>query len=454
VRTRLRRPWPLRAQLTVAFASVIALVLAATGVLIYTEFRRDVDRGIDEDLSRRAVAFRGLSAGEVRPARIIALAGERFAQVYGPDGAVRASSRALGRDRLLTPAQVRAARTGRVRAVRAPVAGTQSGVRVAAFAIDDRQVAAVAESRDVRDRELDRLSALLLISLPGALLLASFTGYQVAGGALRPVERMRARAAAIGDAHLGERLPEPGTGDELDRLAGTLNALLARRQEAIELEQRVVADASHELRTPVSVLRARIDVALRGPGDAPTLRRALEGARDDATRLSRLADDLLLLARADEGRLPLRPEPLDVQDLVESAVARHAAAAAEAGRPLIASVPIAGGAVVLGDPDRLGQALDNLVVNALRHGRGAVRVTAVQEPGRPRVELVVADDGPGFPADFLPRAFERFSQVAPGEGSGLGLALVEAIVRAHDGTVSAGNGPHGGAEVRIALPVA
>ena len=133
VRTRLRRPWPLRAQLTIAFASVIALVLAATGMLVYSEFRRDVDRGIDEDLARRSVAFRRLSAGEVQPARIIALAGERFAQVYGPGGAVTASSRALDGDRLLTPAQVRAAATGPLRVVRVPVAGTQSGVRVAAF---------------------------------------------------------------------------------------------------------------------------------------------------------------------------------------------------------------------------------------------------------------------------------------------------------------------------------
>ena len=115
---------------------------------------------------------------------------------------------------------------------------------------------------------------------------------------------------------------------------------------------------------------------------------------------------------------------------------------------------IEGGAVIVGDADRLAQVLDNLVVNAFRHGQGGVSIVARREPGSPVVEIVVQDEGPGFPADFLPRAFDRFSQVVPGAGSGLGLALVEAIVRAHGGSVSAGNEPGGGAEVRIALPPA
>jgi two-component system OmpR family sensor kinase len=260
----------------------------------------------------------------------------------------------------------------------------------------------------------------------------------VAGAALRPVERMRARAAAIGDAELGERLPEPGTGDELDRLAGTLNELLERRQQALEHERRVVSDASHELRTPISVLRTRLDVALRGPGDATSLREGLEGAQDDVGRLARLADDLLVLARADEGRLPLRAEPLDVQHLLEATVARHAADAAAAGRRLGAETEVEGGAVVLGDADRLAQVLDNLVVNALRHGAGAIAVVARPAPSGSAVKIVVRAAGPGFPPDFLPKAFDRFSQVVRGEGSGLGLALVEAIVRAHGGSVAAG----------------
>ena len=441
-------------QLTLAFASVVALVLAATGVVIYTEFRRNLDRAVQDDLAERAGAFRGLAASNVAPARIVALAGERFAQIYAADGSVAASTRALGRQRLLTAAQLAVARRATIRAVRRSIAPTQNGVLVTAFPIGGGRVAAVAESRDERERELDRLSTLLLISLPGALLLASLTGYQVAGAALRPVERMRARAAAIGDAELGERLPEPGTGDELDRLAGTLNELLERRQQALEHERRVVSDASHELRTPISVLRTRLDVALRGPGDAASLREALEGAQDDVGRLARLADDLLVLARADEGRLPLRAEPLDVQDLLEAAVARHAAEAVAAGRPLGAEIEVEGGAVVLGDADRLAQVLDNLVVNALRHGAGEIVVVARPAPSGSAVEIVVRDAGPGFPLDFLPKAFDRFSQVVPGEGSGLGLALVEAIVRAHGGSVAAGAAPGGGAEVRIGLRAA
>jgi signal transduction histidine kinase len=423
-------------------------------VVIYTEFRRNLDRSVQADLAERSVAFRGLAASNVAPARIVALAGERFAQIYAPDGSVAASSRVLAGRRLLTPAQLATARRSTIRGVRGSIPPTESGVLVVAFPIGGGRVAAVAESRDERERELDRLSALLLISLPGALLLASLTGYQVAGAALRPVERMRARAAAIGDAELGERLPEPGTGDELDRLAGTLNELLERRQEALELERRVVSDASHELRTPISVLRTRLDVALRGPGDARSLREGLEGAQADVARLGRLADDLLVLARADQGRLPLRAEPLDVQDLLEATVARHGDAARAAGRPLTADMEVDGGAVVLGDADRLAQVLDNLVINALRHGAGAIAVVARPAPSGSGVEIVVRDAGPGFPADFLPKAFDRFSQVVPGEGSGLGLALAEAIVRAHGGSVAAGAAPGGGAEVRIGLPPA
>jgi hypothetical protein len=117
-------------------------------------------------------------------------------------------------------------------------------------------------------------------------------------------------------------------------------------------------------------------------------------------------------------------------------------------------VEVDGGAVVLGDADRLAQVLDNLVVNALRHGAGAITVVARRAPSGPAIEIVVRDAGPGFPADFLPKAFDRFSQVVPGEGSGLGLALVEAIVRAHGGSVAASAAPGGGAEVRIGLPPA
>ncbi|MCU1677727.1 MAG: hypothetical protein JWM93_2485, partial [Frankiales bacterium] len=307
VRERLRRRiWPLRLRLTVAFASVIALVLAACGVLVYIEFAHFIDTRTDEELRERSVTFTSLARSEVVPRRIVALSGESFAQIYDGRGRLVASTRPLGTQRLLTPGQIAEARRRPLLAERRPTRPTDDGVRLRAFAIDDGAVAVIAESRDDRERELNRLATLLALTLPGALLLASLTGYRVAGAALAPVERMRLRAAQIGDADLSERLGQPRTGDELDRLASTLNDLLARLQGALERERRIVSDASHELRTPISVLRTRLDVALRGGDDAASLRVALTEARSDAARLTRLADDLLVLARADQGRLPLR----------------------------------------------------------------------------------------------------------------------------------------------------
>ncbi|WP_051471165.1 ATP-binding protein [Patulibacter minatonensis] len=439
----LPRSVPLRIRLTIAFASVIGIVLAGVGALIYVEFSGYIDQRADDELAERSVAFRGLAAEEVRPRRIVALSGEAYAQIYDARGRLLASSRGPGRTRLLSADQLARARRAPVVETVPKAPGAQDGVRLRAFTIDETEVAVVAEPRDDRDRELDKLATLLLVSLPGALILSSLAGYVVAGAALAPVERLRSRAAEISDTDLGDRLPRPGTGDELDRLAETLNSMLGRLQGALEHERQIVGDASHELRTPIAVLRTRVDVALRdrtlGTED---LRATLEAVHQDAVRLTRLADDLLLLARADQGALPLRLEPIDVEDLLDGTAARHRGPApASADDRAIRVAPPEGGAVLLGDPDRMAQVLDNLVVNALRHGRGAIELSAGDGPDAGTIRIAVADEGPGFPADFAGRAFDRFSQAdgSPG-GSGLGLAIVAAIVRAHGGSVAVEDG--------------
>jgi signal transduction histidine kinase len=454
-----RRATPLRIRLTFAFASAIAIVLVATGCLIQLAFARDFDSRVDHELVDRGRTLKALAAPSDSPAAILALSGEALSQVYAADGRVLASSRLANGTRLLTPAQVRAAAHSPLLTI-TERAGDDDGARVRGVALDGgarvggARVAAIGESRHGRERSLHRLAILLAITLPAALLLASIAGYLVAGAAMRPVERMRARAATIGASDVDERLPEPGTRDELDRLARTLNELLDRLHTALERERRIVSDASHELRTPISVLRTRLDVALRA-GSEDDLREALAGAVGDTERLSRLADALLVLARADQDALALRREPLDVQDLLEEAADRHRVAAAAAGRDIEVHVDVEGGAVVSADADRLAQSLDNLVVNALRYGAGTIVLRArAQDEG---IGLVVHDRGPGFPEDFLPRAFERFSQ-APGSqgggGSGLGLALVAAIAKAHGGSASVANRPQGGAEAVLLLPAA
>jgi two-component system, OmpR family, sensor kinase len=448
---------PIRLRLTVAFAGVLTAVLVAGGIVLYTEFERDLDDVIDRDLQSQTADVAALLARSGDPRAALLESGERVAQVYAVGGRLLASTRRVGRDRLLSTAEAR-------RAARRPVGvdrrGTTSGsVRVRAVAArtadGTRVVLAVGDQLSRRDDALARLGELLLIAAPLALLLASYAGYQVAGAALRPVERMRARAEQITEHETAQRLPVPRSRDEIEALGHTLNDLLTRLDSALARERRLLSDASHELRTPLAVLRTEVQVALRGERDAGELRAALESVGQETERLSRLADDLLVLARADQGRLPLRSEPLDAAELLESAARRASAAARAAGRRVVADVEAGDAAVALADPDRAAQALDNLVANALAHGGGQIRLSARAADGW--VEVHVTDQGPGFPDELVERAFDRFSRGDParaGEGTGLGLAIVAAIAEAHGGHVGARNPPGGGADVWLSLPAA
>jgi two-component system, OmpR family, sensor kinase len=270
------------------------------------------------------------------------------------------------------------------------------------------------------------------------------------------VERMRARAEQITEHSTADRLlPVPETSDEIEALGHTLNELLDRLDAALARERRMLSDASHELRTPLSVLRTEVQLALRGERNARELHEALESVGHETERLTRLADDLLVLARSDQGRLPIRSEPLDAHELLEAAANRAQAAAGAAGRRVVTEGPPEDGAVALADPDRAAQALDNLVANALAYGRGEIRLSARGAEGR--VELHVLDQGDGFAPELLERAFDRFSRGDParsGEGTGLGLAIVAAIANAHGGSVGVRNRPGGGADAWISLPAA
>ena len=438
----LRRPWPLRIRLTLAFGSAIALVLAATGAMIHIEFARDLDGRIDAELVDRARSLQALETRGASPGQLLALSGEALAQIYAADGRVLASTRQARGIRLLAVAQVQAASRRPLLVVARPITGDDDGVRVRGLRLSGgARVAAIGEYRRQRERSLHRLAWLLAIALPAALLLASLVGYLVAGAALRPVERMRARAAAIGASDRHERLPAPGTRDELDRLATTLNDLLDRMQLALERERRIVSDASHELRTPIAVLRTRLEVALRAGSDDPDeLLAALAAALGDGERLSRLADTLLVLARADQDSLPLRREPLDLQDVLEDAVQRNRAAATAAGRRLEVHVDIPGGAVVdrRCRPGRAGAGQSRRQRDSLRRGhdraarpRGSRRRRARRPRRRARLPS-------RLPAARV-RALQPGRRVTRDTGSGLGLALVDAIARAHGGHAAVAN---------------
>ena len=284
-----------------------------------------------------------------------------------------------------------------------------------------------------------------------ALLLAVAGGYALAVGALRPVEAMRRRAAAITARTPERRLPVPPAKDDLSRLARTLNDMLARLAAALEHERRFVDDASHELRTPLALLRTEVEIALRQPRSQAELEQALRSVAEETERLSQLAEDLLLIARSDNGELPIRREHVSAEELMSTVAKRFALRALE--RDSSVSVEAAPGAMLDADALRIEQALGNLVENALMHGAGAVVLAARVEGDE--VELSVSDEGAGFPPDFAEQAFDRFSRADEARsygGSGLGLAIVDLITRAHGGRAEVRNRDGGGAVVSIWLP--
>ena len=293
-----------------------------------------------------------------------------------------------------------------------------------------------------RDEVLASLLALMFVVGPLALLLATYAGYRLAGAALRPVESMRGEAAEISSATSSRRLPVPEARDEVRRLGETLNEMLERLDAGLQRERRFVGDASHELRTPLALLKTELELALRRPRTPEELEQSVRSAMEEVERLIRLAEDLLVLDRS--GEAALRPAELDAHELLDALARRFATRAAEEGR----AIEVHGAATFHGDRDRLEQALGSLVDNALTHGSGVVRLEAARDGDS--IALRVSDEGHGFPPDFLPHAFERFSRADAARttgGAGLGLAIVDAVARAHGGRASAA-----GATVTLVLP--
>jgi signal transduction histidine kinase len=445
------RRLPIRLRVAAAFAAAMTLVLAGTGVFVYARLGADLSHALDQDLRLRAQDLSALVRepgaplrGEAGSGRLVER-GESFAQLLARDGRVLDATPPLRGRPLLSPVEIRAAESGSRFLNRPRVPGLDEPARLLATPVAGR-VLVVGATRENRAEALRNLRTELLIAGPIALLLATGLGYLLAGAGLRTVEAMRRRAAEISADRPGERLPVPRTRDELERLGETLNEMLARLEAAIERERDFVAEAGHELRTPLALLRAELDFALHHAESEAELREALREASAETDRLVQLAGDLLLIASSDRGKLRLRPERLAAGDLLQSVGNRFAWRAEEAARPLEVDAPEE--LAFTGDRLRLEQALGNLVENALRHGEGAVRIEARAVDGH--VELHVVDEGAGLPADFLPRAFQRFSRAAEsraGAGAGLGLAIVAAIAGAHGGAAHAS-----GRDVWISLP--
>jgi two-component system OmpR family sensor kinase len=446
---------PIRLRLTLPFALATGAVLAAMGIVIYARVGSALLSTVDGNLTAQvSEAVAHARVGRPLLDRDVS-EGPDVAQVQLANGALVDSNPTTLRP-IIPAATRRAAISGRRVRTSTELRGLHGEWRLLVVPVDVRgkhAVLAIARSLASRDETLDRLSREFLLTTPIVLLLALAGGYGLAAAALRPVEAMRRRAAAVSADAPGQRLPEPRAKDEIGALAQTLNDMLARLEAAVEHERRFVADASHELRTPLALLRAELELALRHPRSRTELEAAIRSAAEETERLTRLAEDLLLIARGDEGRLPIRRELLRSTALLEGVRDRFAMRATTLGRPLT----VAKGADLRldADPARLEQALGNLVDNALEHARGTVSLRAEQVDGV--VELHVEDEGPGLPPGFANRAFDRFSRAddaREGGGAGLGLAIVQLIARAHGGTAHIDPVDSGGSDAYIVIPAA
>jgi signal transduction histidine kinase len=447
---------PIRLRLTVVFAIAMAILLVALGTFVYLRVSSDLLASVDAGLRSRAQVI--LDAASSLDAQSVVTAegklidpDEAFAQVLDASGGIVEASSAVSDTPLLSPSEISAVVDPTF--VTRTLDPTDDPVRLLAVAVDGSpgQVVVVgATLGDVTEATQQLLFGMATVG-PLGLLVMTAAGWLLSGAALRPVEQMRREAAAVSASEPGRRLPVPGTGDELARLATTLNSMLDRLQEALEREHRFVDDASHELRTPLATLRAEIDLALTHSRDAGELEAALRSAQDDVVRLQRLADDLLLLARTRGGRIPIRRVETSLAELTARSVQSVASQASASDVTIEVDAP---DETVDVDPDRIEQALRNLLENAIRHARPrtAVHVAAQRREGFTR--FVVTDHGPGFRPDLLSRAFEPFTrgdvETAGPVGAGLGLSIVRAVAEAHGGSASAENTPDG---ARVTLDV-
>ncbi|MFE9692094.1 sensor histidine kinase [Micromonospora sp. NPDC005806] len=428
---------PLRVRLVAGFASAMLVVLTGAGGFVYLRVRYALDLRLDEDLAAQSAQLTDAARTGAPLASAARTGPGEYWQLLDSTNHVLAAAPGLPAGSLLTPGQLARALHQLVRADRGTLLPiTARPLRLYAVPVQpgaqpapgQPAVTVAAVRRDQRDEALRELIGQLALANLAALAVASLVGYRLARAALAPVERYRGEAARIAAGETGVRLAVPATDDEVARLGRTLNDMLAALESALERERRFINDASHELRTPLTLLSTELELALRRPRTTAELEQTLRAAAADTADLIALADTLLAL-----GVQPVQdaaaPE-VDVSALVAGLVDRYRVGAA----PDTLHERIVPGLAVRGDAARLGRVVTNLLDNAVRYG--APPITASVDRADGMVRLAVHDSGPGMDPEFLPHAAERFrradtSRTSP--GTGLGLSLVEAIVRAHHG---------------------
>ncbi len=446
----------IRLRLAVLFAVAAAVVFALGSWLFAATLSASLLGSVDAQLTTQlSRAGRYVPAsGQPGPVAGTPAPGEYVVQIIDPAGRVRGASPDAGTTPMLTVAELSRAR---LRPLTVTKTNENERERVTAGPLPNHPgwVAVAGVSLEALDRTLSDVSRELLIAGLVFVAAAGLGAYGLARAALSPVERLRREVAALSERDQAPGVRVPRTRDEIAALAQTMNQLLSRLQGALARQRALVADASHELRTPFAVLSGELELAGRPGRSQAELSAAVARAGDEVARLARLTDQLLFLARSDDDKIALQPERVSLGTVLTGSAEQAAGRASAAGVSCQVEAPA--GLMVKLDPDRIREAIDNLVDNALRFAPSGTAIVISARATGPDLAIEVSDRGPGFPGQFLPHAFERFRRPDSGRarsagGAGLGLAIVSAIAQAHGGRATARNGPGGGAAVTLELP--
>jgi heavy metal sensor kinase len=458
------RGLPIRWQFTLWFGATLALLLFGFSLLLFGVMRHQLLQAVDTGLQEELREFTNEIALAKTPPELLEQARRRFLehgdyhfQLLDPAGNVFFQSHAFeGQPLISTPAPAPA--TSSELSFETRKLSELGLCRMVTSVVDGpggRYTIHAATSMEPYEHQISLLITVLVASGPVALVCGLAGGYTLARRALSPVERMVDVANRITATDLHQRVEVLNPSDELGRLAQTLNALIDRLQKAIEEMRRFTADAAHELRTPLAVLKSGIEVALRSPRSAEEYRQALEAAADEANRLTRLADQLLFLSRQAAGMMQLDREEMRLDALVKDVAEQFAGRSQEAGVAL--TVEPLQPFTVRGDDVRLSQVFYNVLDNGIKYtpkgGRVSIRGREVDH----QVEIQVEDTGIGIHPTHLAHVFKRFYRVEQSRnsdrgGSGLGLSIAQSAVEAHGGSISIESAPGRGTVVSIRLP--
>lgn len=459
----------LQLRLTLAYALVLTLVLLGAGLTAYTLFARDLTQDFEEDLQRLALAYAEQTTAD--PLQLRPLPSSPIPEEI-EDPSVYLFDRqgvllqVIGEEKPveLPPAQIEKALAGQpvsfpiytnetrplwqVAFSTRPIPHERRAVLVLLGKAAEGHLLMVSASDLGTIRVLQRLRQTVLLWLGLGVGIALLAGYLIARVVTRPLREIAATAQKVEQGELQHRIPHDQGRDEIAQLKQRLNAMLVRLETLVDAQRRFTADAAHDLRTPLAVLKGDLDVTLRRERSALEYRESLERMRSEVNRMTRLAEDLLTLSRLEAG-LSAPFDHFELRSALDTVLPAHARSAQQKGLELLTQIPA--GLRVWGDPSLVARAVGNLLSNAIAHTeRGQVGLVA--EPHDGRVWLRVWDSGPGIAPELQHSIFLRFNKGERSKGAGLGLSIVAEVARVHQGKVQVKNRTSGGAEFSLDLP--